>query len=298
MLITPKSLDGLFVTYMAHYEMGARSAVPVHPQIADVFSMPVGEFNFPIPEGFPAFRAWPKGKERTWQNLAAHNTKLVTGDYELSVVIPRDAIRYDQYSVFSRDFANAGKRSQLVWDDLAFAALLAGKTAICYDGQEFFDTQHPVRPSDTASAVQSNLHTSRAFNETNLDTTLGEFLAWKGPDGRELGTQPDTLMVGAQNFSQARRITTAEFNAAGASNTFQGTLKVVLIPGLGTSWILASCEQGVKPIAINKAAEATLLPLVAPTDQNVINLREFRYAGDCSGAAALTIPALAHLCEA
>lgn len=259
MIITPQSLDGLFVTFMAQYEMGARSATPVHSQIADVFSIPTGELDFPIPEAFGAWKEWKKGEERTWRNLAAHNARAVTKDYELSVSIPRDAIRFDRYQTFAPRFAEEGRRSQLVWDDIVFAALLAGETTVCFDGQEFFDAAHPVKPSDALSGTQSNLHTSRAFSETNLDTTFAEFLAWKGPDGREVGAMPDTLLVGSSNYAPAKRVTTAEFNAAGATNIYNGMFDVVLVPGLGTSWILASCKSGMKPVALNKAAEATML---------------------------------------
>lgn len=294
MLIIPSALDALFVGFQAHYEVGVRSAAPMHGDIADVFSMPVAEFNFPIPEGLPCFKNWPKGQERTWRSMNAHNTKLITGDRELSVTIPRDAIRFDQYSVFERQFATAGQNSQLAWDDMVFEAILAGESSVCFDGQPFYDTEHPVTPSDALSAVQSNLHSTKPLTEANLDFGVGAFMAWKGPDGRELGIAPNELHVGPANYINALRLTTAAYNAAGATNIHAGTLTVRVIPGMGLDWTLNSTNKGAKPVALNKAVEASMLTLASPSDSNVINLREYRFAGDLSGAAALTVPALSH----
>lgn len=299
MLIHPASLDAAFVGFNTKYLAGMQAATPQFEEICDVTTDAVGELNYPISEGFPAFRAWPEGKERVWHNLAAHNQGMVPGDFELSVKVPKNKFLDDQYQIFGKDFFAAGMQSRMLWDTLAINALLAGETSVCFDGQEFFDLAHPIRPSDPASATQPNLITSQAFSESNYEESLAVFMGWKAPDGVELSDWlPNELWVGTPNYSAARRFATAETGANGATNIHRDTIKVRCFRGLGTSWCLAKTDTAYKPIALWQREQATMVPLDNVTSEHVKLHREFRYAGEARGVAMLTLPCLIQLNKA
>ncbi|MEX3690094.1 Mu-like prophage major head subunit gpT family protein [Paraburkholderia sp. BR14263] len=88
------------------------------------------------------FREWLG--DRVLQNLALHDFSIQNKSYENTVPVDRDAIEDDQYGVFSPLFAQLGQDSKRHPDMLAYSLLKAGTTTLCYDGQPFFSTDHPV----------------------------------------------------------------------------------------------------------------------------------------------------------
>ncbi|MCE5420260.1 MAG: Mu-like prophage major head subunit gpT family protein, partial [Acidithiobacillus sp.] len=66
----------------------------------------------------------------------------------------------DNVGVYTPLFAEMGRAAAAHPDELAFGLLAAGESTLCYDGQNFFDTDHPVYPNvdgtGTAATV-SNL---------------------------------------------------------------------------------------------------------------------------------------------
>lgn len=88
------------------------------------------------------FREWIG--DRQYQAIKAHGYKIVNKDFENTVEVPRNTILDDQYGVFSPLFQQLGMDAKLHPDELTFNLLQAGFTTNCYDGQYFFDTDHPV----------------------------------------------------------------------------------------------------------------------------------------------------------
>lgn len=57
----------------------------------------------------------------------------------------RDDISDDRLGVFSPMLQTMGYEAAMHPDELVFGLLSSGFTTVCYDGQPFFDTEHPVR---------------------------------------------------------------------------------------------------------------------------------------------------------
>lgn len=97
------------------------------------------------------FREWIG--DRVLQNLMTHNFTIVNKSFENTVGIDRDDVEDDSYGVYTPLIANLGQDAKTHPDELVFALLAAGFTGVCYDGQYFFDTDHPVL--DAAGVAQS-----------------------------------------------------------------------------------------------------------------------------------------------
>lgn len=108
-------------------------------------------------EDYAWLSQWPKLREwigdRQIKSLAASGYQITNKKFESSVGIPRDDIEDDSYGVFTPLFAEMGYAAATHPDELVFALLAAGATTECYDGQYFFDTDHPVG----AGTVSNNL---------------------------------------------------------------------------------------------------------------------------------------------
>lgn len=88
------------------------------------------------------FREWLG--DRVLQNLAIHGFSIKNKSYENTVGVSRDSIDDDQYGVYKPLFAQLAQDSKRHPDQLVYALLKQGETALCYDGQPFFSADHPV----------------------------------------------------------------------------------------------------------------------------------------------------------
>ncbi|CAN5754662.1 Mu-like prophage major head subunit gpT family protein [soil metagenome] len=100
------------------------------------------------------FREWVG--DRVIQNLGTHDFTIKNKPWENTVGVPREAIEDDSYGIYKPIFAQLGLDARQHPDELVFALLASGFAANCYDGQYFFDTDHPVLQADGSTASVAN----------------------------------------------------------------------------------------------------------------------------------------------
>jgi len=104
------------------------------------------------------------------KNLAAHGYVLENELFESTVKIKRTDIEDDQYGVYSPIMEEMGRASGEHPDELIFALLAEGFNTACYDGKNFFDTNHPVGDGETVVNV-SNMQAGSGAAWFLLDTS-------------------------------------------------------------------------------------------------------------------------------
>jgi phage major head subunit gpT-like protein len=117
----------------------------------------------------PRFREWIG--DRVLQNLSASSYQLKNKPFELTVAVDRDEIEDDRYGVYTPMVAEMGRAAKQHPDELVFALLKSGFNTKCYDGQYFFDTDHPVLDAAGAAQSQSNTGGGAGTPWYLLDTT-------------------------------------------------------------------------------------------------------------------------------
>lgn len=100
------------------------------------------------------FREWVG--DRVIQNLRSYDFTLKNLPFENTVGVNRDHIEDDQYNVYSPMIAQLGQDAREHPDEKVFSLLANGFAATGYDGQFFFDTDHPVIQADGSTASVSN----------------------------------------------------------------------------------------------------------------------------------------------
>lgn len=100
------------------------------------------------------FREWIG--DRVIQNLGTHDFTIVNKPFESTIGVDRDDIEDDRLGVYNPLFSQLGQDAKTHPDELVFALLKNGFTGKCYDGQYFFDTDHPVIGADGQPASVSN----------------------------------------------------------------------------------------------------------------------------------------------
>lgn len=115
------------------------------------------------------FREWIG--DRVIQALKQHDYSIKNKTFENTVGVPREAFEDDQYGIYAPMMAQLGQDSKEHPSELVYGLLKAGFTTECYDGQYFFDTDHPVLDAAGNETSVSNFGGGAGAPWFLLDTT-------------------------------------------------------------------------------------------------------------------------------
>lgn len=159
-IITPALLTNLMTGFRSDFQ-SAFSAMQAQSQFAKVATT-VPSSSRSNTYGwlgqFPTFREWIGN--RVVKDMAASSYQIVNKSFESTVGVARTDIEDDNIGIYRPLMAEMGRAAAAYPDQLVFGLLAAGHTTNCYDGQFFFDTDHPVYPNvdgtGTAQTVSNN----------------------------------------------------------------------------------------------------------------------------------------------
>tara|TARA_B100000686_G_C16791994_1_gene979371 strand:+ start:2220 stop:3113 length:894 start_codon:yes stop_codon:yes gene_type:complete len=100
------------------------------------------------------FRKWLG--DRVVQNLKTHQYTILNEKFEDTVAVGKDDIEDDTYGTYRPMFEMLGHDAAMHPDELVFDLMKNGFDSTCYDGQYFFDTDHPVIGNDGQEVSVSN----------------------------------------------------------------------------------------------------------------------------------------------
>lgn len=103
---------------------------------------------------FPALREWIG--PRQVKNLEGHSFTIKNRKFESTLEISCDDIADDRLGIFKPLFSEMGQATRRHPEELIFGLLASGFTTNCYDGQFFFDVDHPVTDADGNVQLVSN----------------------------------------------------------------------------------------------------------------------------------------------
>lgn len=101
---------------------------------------------------FPRFRKWVGAKHIKRMKEKAY--RLANEDYEVTRGIKKTDIEDDNLGLWGPQIEGWGEEAQALPDRLAYDALANGHQVECYDGQNFFDDEHPMA-GGTASNISA-----------------------------------------------------------------------------------------------------------------------------------------------
>ena len=245
---------------------------------------------------FPAMREWLG--PRQIKNLTANGFTIQNRKFESTLEITKDDISDDRLGIFKPMFAEMGQAAVRHPEELVFGLMASGFATNGYDGQFFFDTDHPVTDADGAVTQVSNfqggagtawylLDTSRAvrpiiwqerekyefqqitqesseyvfmndrylygirarvnagfglwqpaygskqpLTAANYAAARAAMMAFTADGGRKLGVAPTTLVVPPSLEEAGLNLLNTEYGAAGASNPWKATAKLIVTPYL------------------------------------------------------------------
>jgi phage major head subunit gpT-like protein len=296
MLVNTANIRSLGVAFSAAYANGLGMAVPQWSSVATEVMSTTRENEYGWLGMMPSMRKWLG--DRVVNRAAGHEYSIVNEDFELTIGVKRNDIEDDNIGMYNPLFNEMGRSTAAHPDEEVFGLLKRAFDEACYDGQPFFDTEHPVLDKAGKTILVSNSGGGSGTPWYLLDDTRAlkplirqvrkkpEFVAkdnvtddnvfdkkefvygvdsrdavgfgfWqmgfgskqtlnaaayaaaraamhgmKGDYGRPLGLKPSLLVVPPSLEGAALEILNAERNAAGETNVWKGTAKLLVVPWL------------------------------------------------------------------
>ncbi len=154
MLINRANLADMFRGFQLVFADALTAAQPMWGRFATEVPSTTTEEKYGWLGNLPAFREWVG--DRVMNSLSTSDFTLRNKPWEMSFEVDRDDIEDDRFGVYRPMIQMAGSRAATHPDELLFSLIQSGFTTTCYDGQYFFDTDHPVELADGTMGTWSN----------------------------------------------------------------------------------------------------------------------------------------------
>lgn len=184
-VISASLLADLFTGYKTSFRGGFAGAQPVWNQVATRVPSSARSEKYSWLGQWPKIREWIG--DRVLRELSGHEYSITNKRFESTVQVNADDIKDDQLGMYAPMFEELGRAVSVFPDELIFALLALGHVTKCYDGQYFFDTDHPV-----GDGVVSNEGGGAGTPWYLLDTSRAlKPLIWQDREAFDLVAQDD-----------------------------------------------------------------------------------------------------------
>lgn len=170
----------------------------------------------------PAMREWVGG--RNAKGFTENGITITNKHFEATIQIQVEEMRRDKTGQVMVRIDELAERANTHWASLLSTLIANGESAVCYDGQYFFDTDH----AEGDSGVQSNSLTvditgaapTAAEMQDAIFKAVAAILSFKDDQGEPLNetARAFTVMVPMGLFQIAQAAVAAPFVGGGDSN--------------------------------------------------------------------------------
>lgn len=154
MLINAANLDTLRVGFKTSFQQGLGMTPSLYERVATVVPSSTKEQKYGWLGKVPDVREWVG--PRAVHSLEQHDYAIKEKKWELTIGVDRDDVETDNLGIYTPMFVAMGESTGAKWNQLTWALLKAGFATDCYDGQPFFDTDHPVLDENGAEISVAN----------------------------------------------------------------------------------------------------------------------------------------------
>lgn len=142
MFINQSALRTLYISFSTAYQNGLSLAASQYSRVTTVVPSSTKEQDYGWLGKVPNVREWIG--DRVVNSISQAGYTIKEKAWELTIGVDKDDIETDNLGVYAPLFQSMGESTGSHYDQLIFGLLKAGFASACYDGQYFFDTDHPV----------------------------------------------------------------------------------------------------------------------------------------------------------
>lgn len=300
MIVNKSALDGVFLNLKTTFNRALQAATPEWEKIAMKVTSTSSENRYKWMERFPAMRKWVG--EKVVKQLKAQGYTLVNDDFEATIEVDRNDIADDNLGIYGPEAEMAGYSSAHLPDELVFDLVNLGFTELAYDGQPFFDTDHPVGKKDGSVVSVSNKGTAAlsfatlALAQASFGAARTALRKMKDDEERPLNIKPNILLVPAALEDTATALMTVDRLEDGKPNPYKNAAEVVVSSRLtsDTAWFLMDTTKPVKPVIFQERMAPVFVSQTDMASESVFMQRKFRFGAEARGAAGFSFWQMAY----
>lgn len=191
MIINKTNLAAATTGFRTTFREAFAGSKPMWDRVATQVPSSTRQMDYKWMRKLVTLREWVG--DRVVQNLSTYGYTIVNKPYEATVGVDRDDIADDQLGIYTPLMAEMGHAAAVFPDRQVFSLLKNGFTELCFDGQPFFHTDHPVGLPGREVSVSNTgggsgtpwflLDTSRPIKPLIYQTRQAfEFVAKDNPD--------------------------------------------------------------------------------------------------------------------
>lgn len=169
MLVNRANLADMFRGFQMVFQGAWQQAASMAEMVATTIPSTGSEEKYAWLGTMPRFREWIG--DRQLNSLKTHDYTIKNKDFEMTLEVDRNHIEDDKLGIYTPMLTQAGEEAKTHPDELVFSLLAAGFNSLCYDGQYFFDTDHPVTDANGNLTTWSNFGGGSGVPWYLLDTT-------------------------------------------------------------------------------------------------------------------------------
>lgn len=146
MIVNQANLEALRTGFRLEFNRALAAAATVSSAMLTEVNSSTKVETYGFLGDLPIFREW-LGDKRI-KSIGEKAYQLINRDFEATIGIHKNKIRDDNLGLYGPMVAGWGQDAGQLKDRLAFEALALGISRACFDGQNFFDDEHPVDYQD------------------------------------------------------------------------------------------------------------------------------------------------------
>jgi phage major head subunit gpT-like protein len=257
----------------------------------------------------PKFREWIGGRVATKPQAESYSIRNKL--WEQTLEFGLDDLRRDKTGQVQARIGELAAAGAGYWEDLVTTLINAGGSGTCYDGEYFWDTDHPVSEMTSSSTTAKNSVSASDYSVLNIGTStaptpdeaakivqaiVGHFMTLKNDQGHLLNSRARqfTLMVSTVDLWAPIQSALALTNlTSGASNPVMGLksmgyqIDAILNPNLtsATSLVYAiRTDAKLKPFILQEEY-GTQVKVVGAGSELEFNTRRHQFGTERMGNA-------------
>lgn len=180
-VITPAVIDAMNKGFNTSFQLGLGSYTSMVAVLATIINSTSSEETYGWLGDIPKLREWIG--DRQIKGLSAKGYTIKNRKFESTIEVPRDDIEDDKLGLYGPRIQMLGQSAAQHPDEVLFELINAAFTTLCFDGQNFFDTDHPVgKPGQEASVSNMQAGTGEAWILADMSRPLKPFIFQKRRD--------------------------------------------------------------------------------------------------------------------
>ena len=290
MLINKASLTAVFISLKTTFNKAFEAAPSQWQETAMRVTSDSSQNDYSWLSNFPRMRKWIGDK--VLKALQAFKYTIVNADWEATLEVERNHIKDDTLGVYGPQAEMAGYSAKQLPDEIVSELKNKAFENKCYDGQYFYDTDHPVDDGNGVTQSVSNKGTaplsaaSRALAEAGYGAARTAIMTFKDNDGRPLALIPNVLEVPSALETVGRSLLENEKLDDGKPNPYRNTARLLVNPRLtsDTAWFLHVTTMPVKPFIFQDREPARFVEQTDDSSDDVFMRKKYKFGAEARAA--------------